>query len=30
MEIWHEDSLFGEAGHNLILAKLILYEQVGD
>jgi len=28
MEIWHENSLFGEAGHNLILDKLILHEQV--
>lgn len=28
MEIWHESSLFGDAGHNLILDKLILYEQV--
>lgn len=30
MEIWYENSLFGEAGHNLFLAKLILYKQVGD
>lgn len=30
MEIWHENSLAGEAGHNFILDKLILYDQTGD
>lgn len=30
MEIWHENSLAGEAEHNFILDKLILYDQTGD
>lgn len=30
MGIWHENSLFREAGHHLILDKLILHDQIGD